>query len=539
MELAGRVVNLKTESVEAGVLTIEAGKIISFSPQADVPHRFILPGFIDAHVHIESSMLPPSEFARLAVVHGTVATVSDPHEIANVAGQAGIKFMLDDGEQVPFKFFFGAPPCVPATPFETSGAVIGVQDIVALLGDPRIRYLAEMMNFPGVLNGDRNVLQKIEAAKQAHKPIDGHAPGLRGDDAQRYVAAGISTDHECFTLAEALGKLSLGMKILIREGSAARNFDELWTLVRDFPESVMLCSDDKHPNDLVEGHINLLVKRLLLLGVDRFKALRAACYNPIIHYNLPVGLCRIGDPADCIVVDSLDSLQVLETYINGDLVAHHGESAIPRRRVTVVNQFNAKALKPSAFEVPVRGSSVRVIEALDGQIVTRELIAPTPEVAGMLAADVEQDLLKIAVINRYRKSPPAVAMVKNFGLRYGAIASSVAHDSHNVIVVGTSDIALARAVNVVIAAKGGIVATDGEVDELLELPIGGLMSTEDGYAVAKRYSEVDAFAKYLGSSLAAPFMTLSFLALLVIPKLKLSDMGLFDGEKFEFVDLFL
>lgn len=539
MEISGLIINLEAETIEPGVLQVRGGKIVDFRRQDDVPRRFILPGFVDAHVHVESSMLPPSEFARLAVVHGTVATVSDPHEIANVVGRLGIDFMIRDGERVPFKFNFGAPPCVPATAFETAGATIGTSDVANLLDDERIRYLAEMMNFPGVLHGDADVLGKIAAARERGKPVDGHAPGLRGAQAQQYVRAGISTDHECFTLAEALEKQALGMKILIREGSAARNFEDLWPMVRDFPDSVMLCSDDKHPNDLVEGHINQLVRRLLEKGVDRFKALRAACYNPVQHYGLPVGLCRVGDPADFIVIESFDTMEVLETYIDGQLVALRGESQIPRQQVSAINQFQSRTVTEAEFAVAARGSRVRVIEALDGQIITRELIEDAPVADGMLVTDLQRDLLKIAVVNRYQAAPPAVALVRNFGLRRGAVASTVAHDSHNIIAVGVSDEAISRAVNLLMVSKGGIVATDGTQDKLLELPIAGLMSTDDGYRVGELYHQIDQYAKSLGSHLSAPFMTLSFLALLVIPRLKLSDKGLFDGEKFEFVDLFV
>jgi adenine deaminase len=539
MEIAGRVVNLEAGTIEAGVLEIEAGKIVNFRRSDQVPERFILPGFIDAHVHIESSMLPPSEFARLAVVHGTVATVSDPHEIANVLGSEGIDFMIADGARVPFKFFFGAPPCVPATTFETSGAELNSALVAQLLSDPQILYLAEMMNYPGVIFRDPEVLEKLASARALKKPIDGHAPGLRGEDLEVYAAAGISTDHECFSLVEAKEKLALGMKILIREGSAAKNFEELYTLVDTDTDQVMLCSDDKHPNDLVDGHINTLVLRLLAKGIDIFKALRVACLNPIQHYKLSVGLCRVGDSADFIVVDSLQSLAVLETYIAGVRVAQAGNSLISRLTTQPINNFKQRQISLAEIRVKARSQRVRVIEALDGQIVTGYLEEVTPQREGDLVSDPERDLLKIAVVNRYHQAPIALGLVKNFGLKRGAIASTVAHDSHNIIVVGADDKEIVQAVNQLMKSKGGVIAVSDQREEFLPLPIAGLMSQEDGYQVAERYSVLDSFAKELGSKLTAPFMTLSFLALLVIPRLKLSDRGLFDGDKFEFVDLFV
>jgi adenine deaminase len=447
--------------------------------------------------------------------------------------------MISDGARVPFKFFFGAPPCVPATSFETSGGEITPAQVTELLANPEIRYLAEMMNYPGVIFRDPDVLEKLASARAARKPVDGHAPGLRGEDAAVYVAAGISTDHECFSLAEAQEKIALGMKILIREGSAAKNFDDLYSLVETNTDQVMLCSDDKHPNDLVLGHIDKLVLRLLAKGVDTFKALRVACLNPVLHYKLPVGLCRVGDNADFIVVDSLKTLVVQETYVGGLLVAQSGSSLIQRLKTQPVNNFKQRQIALADIRVKARSERVRVIEALDGQIITGYLEEPTPQHEGDLVSDPERDLLKIAVINRYAQAPAAVALVKNFGLKHGAIASTVAHDSHNIIVVGVDDKDILEAVNQLMKSKGGIIAVSKDKKEFLPLAIAGLMSQEDGYQVAERYAVVDRFAKELGSTLTAPFMTLSFLALLVIPCLKLSDQGLFDGDKFAFVDLFL
>jgi adenine deaminase len=492
---------------------------------------------------LESSMLIPSEFARLAVVHGTVATVSDPHEIANVCGMQGIEFMIEDGGRTPFKFFFGAPSCVPATTFETAGATIDVKNIEELMSRHEIRYLSEMMNFPGVLNGDKEVMEKIAVARKWNKPVDGHAPGLMGAAAGKYFAAGISTDHECFTRQEAMDKLNFGAKILIREGSAAKNFEALIELLHDHEEDIMFCSDDKHPDSLVSGHINQLCARAVSKGIDIFKVLRAACINPVRHYRLDVGLLQEGDAADFIVVKDLQQFEVLQTYINGLLVAENGRTFIPNNRSEKdkeINNFNChqKKVEDFAINAPSGASfqfAIPVIEALDGQLVTNTLSMLPKVEDGLVVTDIERDILKIAVVNRYFDAPVAKAFIKNFNLKRGAIASSVAHDSHNIVAVGADDESIARAVNLIINSRGGVSCVDGERELLLPLPVAGLMSADDGYTVAKQYTAIDAAAKTLGSTLSSPFMTLSFMALLVIPHLKLSDKGLFDGDNFELI----
>lgn len=501
---------------------------------------YILPGFVDAHVHIESSMLTPAQFARLAVVHGTVATVSDPHEIANVLGYEGVEYMIEDGKRVPFKFCFGAPSCVPATVFETAGAVLDPEDIRRLLEKPEIGYLAEVMNFPGVLGRDPDMIDKIKWAQHFNKPVDGHAPGLRGADARQYINEGISTDHECFTYEEAYEKIGYGMKILIREGSAARNFDALHPLLSEFPDSIMFCSDDKHPDNLVEGHINLLVKRALQAGHNIWNVLQAACINPVLHYHLPVGMLRLNDPADFIVTDNLHDFNITETWINGKVVARNSVSLIPNLRSEHINKFECQLKKSEEFQCIVQNNSslLRVIEALEGQLITNVHLASLSVSNGLIVSDTENDILKIAVVNRYRNEKPAVAFIKNFGLKEGAIASSVAHDSHNIIVVGADDERICEAVNLVISSKGGVAAVGLGEQHLLELPIAGLMTDLDGYEVAEAYTRVDQFVKHkLKSKLKSPFMTLSFMALLVIPAIKLSDKGLFDGEYFRFTSL--
>lgn len=543
--IEGNLVDIHQQKIYAAQLTIEGERIISIEPtnrSTNQPLNYILPGFIDAHVHIESSMLIPSEFARLAVVHGTVATVSDPHEIANVCGMEGINFMIENGKTVPFKFNFGAPSCVPATHFETAGATIDAEDVEALMRRDEILYLSEMMNFPGVLNGEEEVLQKMAAAKKYNKPVDGHAPGLRGETAQKYIAAGISTDHECFTSEEALDKLHYGMKILIREGSAAKNFEALIDLLNDYPDMMMFCSDDKHPDSLVEGHINQLCARAVAKGIDVFKVLKAACVNPVNHYKLKVGLLRPNDFADFVMVKDLKNFEVLQTYINGELVAENGKSLIIRHETTnikPVNHFNCSKKKPEDFAVPSsvihHPSSLPVIEALDGQLITNKIYASPKIVNDEVVSDVANDVLKIVVVNRYKDAPIAKAFINNFGLKKGAIASSVAHDSHNIVAVGVDDESLCKAVNLIIENKGGVSCVSNDAELILPLPVAGLMSTEDGYVVAEEYAAIDKAAKELGSPLSAPYMTLSFMALLVIPHLKLSDLGLFDGDAFTFI----
>lgn len=552
--VTANILNVFDQTIYYGSLTLANGRIqqIDILGKERPGEPYVLPGFIDAHVHVESSLLTPPQFARLAVVHGTVATVSDPHEIGNVLGVAGVHYMIEEAGRVPFKFMFGAPSCVPATSFETAGATIGVKDVRRLLALKEIGYLAEMMNFPGVLNQDPDVMAKIALANAFNKPVDGHAPGLMGTDAQRYMDAGITTDHECFTYEEGLDKAQRGMNILIREGSAARNFEALIPLLSQFPAQIMFCSDDKHPDTLAEGHINQLVVRALQKGHSLWNVLRAACLNPVLHYRLPVGLLREGDPADFIVVNNLTDFRIQQTVIDGEVVAEQGVSRIPDLRSSHVNQFSCSPKIPSDFAVSLEqltatgqtATHIRVIEALDGQLVTNELLLEPTLANGQLIADPARDILKLVVVNRYADAPPAVAFIKNFGLTQGAIASSVGHDSHNITAVGCDDESICQAINLVIEAKGGLSAWTQPLPSLpsnallLPLPVAGLMTDTDGYAVADQYSTLDQFAKNeLGSSLAAPFMTLSFMALLVIPLLKLSDKGLFDGKSFSFVPL--
>ncbi len=537
MQIQGQIVDIPNRKIYSGEITVEKGKITSIIEAAHNVKNYILPGFVDAHIHIESSMLVPSEFAKIAVIHGTVGTISDPHEIANVLGKDGVHFMIENGKKVPLKFHFGAPSCVPATFFETAGAVIDSQQIKELMASPDIYYLSEMMNYPGVLFDDEEVLKKIAWAKHFNKPVDGHAPGLRGAPIEKYIAAGISTDHECFTYDEAAEKLSLGMKVLIREGSAAKNFEALIDLLPDNFENMMFCSDDKHPDDLILGHINLLCARAVAKGFDLFKILQMACINPVKHYKMDIGLLQKNDAADFIVVEDLTNFKVLQTYIDGELVAENGQSFVKHVEFEKPNNFNTSAKTINEFEVVSSAKTIRVIEALEGQLITNEIHHKPKIVNGKIVSDIENDILKMAVVNRYENAAPATAFIKNFGLKSGAIASSVAHDCHNIVVVGTSDEEICKAVNILIQNSGGVCAVNGDETKSLALPVAGIMSDKDGWETGKLYQEIDAMSKQLGSNLKAPFMTLSFMALLVIPDLKLSDKGLFSGNSFSFVDL--
>lgn len=537
MIIQGNIVDIDKKEIFKGEVQFENGKITAIRKSNHTIENYIIPGFVDAHIHIESAMLVPSEFAKIAVTHGTIATVSDPHEIANVLGVKGVDFMIENGKKVPLKFNFGAPSCVPATSFESAGAIIDADDIKKMMANPDIKYLAEMMNYPGVLFDDDEVLKKIAWAKHYNKPIDGHAPGLIGDDLTKYIAAGISTDHECFTYDEALEKLQKGMNVIIREGSAAKNFEALIDLLPEYFEKMMFCSDDKHPDDLLLGHINQLCKRAVAKGMDIFKVLQVACINPVKHYNLEVGLLQEGDPADFVVIEDLQKFNVLETYINGELVAKNGESFIKSVPFDILNNFNTDKKKIEDFRVASSSPKIRVIEALDGELVTNEIEFNSTIIDRNLVSNTKEDVLKMTVVNRYQNSKPSIAFIKNFGIKRGAIASSVGHDSHNIIAIGTSDEFICKAVNLLIQHKGGICAINETTEKVVALPIAGIMSDQPAEIIGKSYAELDAMAKKMGSTLRAPFMSLSFMALLVIPSLKLSDQGLFDGTTFKFTSL--
>jgi len=537
--ISGNIVDPLRAEIYPGTLEIRGHKIANIMRENNRYDTFLIPGFIDAHIHIESSMLVPAEFARLAVMHGTVSTLSDPHEIANVMGIDGVEYMIENGGTVPFKFYFGAPSCIPASPFESSGASLNSNVIDTLLAKEEIKYLSEVMNFPGVLNDDPEMMAKIEIAKKYKKPIDGHAPGLGGRSLEKYIRAGISTDHETVDYDEGLEKLSLGMKLLIREGSAAKNLDTLYPLIIRYPDQCMFCSDDKHPDDLLRGHIKQMAERALMMGLDIMNVLKCTCVNAVKHYGLDVGLLQKGDPADFLVVDNLKEFNILKAYINGQIVAEGGNTLLLHAPVRTLNNFRAQEKDISDFEVQKRGERINVIVAIDGQIHTDHILAVPKSLNGKVVADIKRDILKIVVVNRYTNSLPAIGFVNNFGLQRGAIASSVAHDSHNIVAVGTTDDDICTAVNLLIARRGGLSVVSSGFQEVLPLPIAGIMSNEDGVSVAKQYVRLDILTKkILGTRLTAPFMTLSFMALSVIPKLKITDQGLFDVENVRLIDVF-
>ena len=540
-ELTGTILDPVNRRSFPGKITFHNGIILSVHeiPGDSAEKRIIAPGFVDSHIHIESSMLVPSEFARLAVQHGTVATVSDPHEIANVCGIEGVNYMIENGKKVPLKFYFGAPSCVPATPFETSGAELTPEDLNLLLERDDILYLAEMMNWPGVLNDDPDVMAKIESALQRGKPVDGHAPGLTDDDAIKYAGAGITTDHECFTIEEARDKIKAGMTIAIREGSAAKNFEALHPLLAESPESVMFCSDDKHPDDLAIGHINQLAARSIKLGYELHDILRASSVHAVQHYGLDTGLLQEGDPADFVVLKDINSVSVRETWINGTCVYRDGNVLFDTVKASIINNFVSRNIKKAELKKKTTAAGktqeVPVIVARDGELITEKFIESLTIADGTILPDPDRDILKVVVVNRYEKSEPAVGFIKNFGIKNGAIASSVAHDSHNIIAVGSSDEHLARVINKIMDEKGGIAVSDKSGVDILPLPVGGIMTNRNGKDTAESYKRLTQKAIDLGSTLNSPFMTISFMALLVIPKLKMSDKGLFDAENFEFV----
>ncbi len=538
MIFKGNLVDLHRREIYPAEVITEGKYIKNIRKINENLDNYIICGFIDAHIHIESSMLIPSEFSKIAVKHGTIAVVSDPHEIANVLGLDGIYFMIDDAKKTPMKFYFGASSCVPATPFETSGAELGKEEIEELLKREEIKYLSEVMNYPAVINRDKSIMEKIEIAKKYNKKIDGHAPMLRGKDLEKYISAGITTDHETISYEEGKEKIQKGMKVIIREGSAAKNFDELIPLIKDYSDKLMFCSDDRHPDDLVREHINSLVSRAVKLGYDLFDVLKVASINPVEHYELDVGLLREGDKADFIIVEDLRDFKVLKTIIDGEIVFGDGQIKFDTKNENTPNKFYTKEKKAEDFKIYTAKRNIKVIKAIDKELITDWFVYKTN--SDYFESDIERDILKLVVVNRYKDTKPAVAFINGFGIKDGAIASSVAHDSHNIVAVGTSDKYLERVINLIIKNKGGIALVSKDDEIILPLKVAGLMSNENGEKVAKLYEKLNKTAKEkLGSKLTSPFMTLSFMALLVIPKLKLSDKGLFDGEKFKFTSLFV
>jgi len=535
-KIKGNIVDIELSQIYFGELLVEEGVLVGKNKLGEVGvGGFVLPGLVDSHVHIESSMLVPQEFACLALRRGVVSVVADPHEIANVCGFRGVEYMFRNADVDWFKFYFGVPSCVPATRFETSGESLGFAEVGQLMGSEEVVSLAEVMNFPGVVNGDKDLLAKIDVALRCGKVVDGHAPGLVGADLKRYVAAGVGTDHECMSVGEAKEKIDAGMMVQIREGSAARNFDNLAPLFNGDVSKLMVCNDDAHPDDLLEGYMDERLKRGVALGYDLFDLLKVFVANPVDFYGLDVGKMRVGDKADFCVVDDLRGFNVQRTYVNGQLV-YDGEVLVNPEPVEVINNFKASEVCVEDLDVELK-DKLNVIDLQDGELYTVKFQFDVSKFAGAQNS-IENDVLKLVVLNRYEEGvKPSVAYIRGFGFKTGAIASTVAHDSHNIVAVGTSDELLVKAINKVVGMKGGIVAVDTDVDEGIQLEVAGLMTRKSGVEVAQEYQKLNEIVKGFGSKLRAPYMSLSFMCLLVIPELKLSDKGLFDGTKFEFVDV--
>ena len=537
----GYIAYVADRRIYPGRIICKAGIITEIQELEGVPRGALcyLPGLTDAHVHVESSMMTPANFAKVAVTHGVVSAVSDPHEIVNVLGVEGLDFMFGNARCTRFNFCWGLPSCVPSSDLESSGAEIGVAETSALIGREEIRYLSEMMNYPGVIARNPEVMGKIAAAKAAGKPVDGHAPGLLGRKLAEYVSAGISTDHECSTLEEVRQRVALDMKVIVREGSAARNFDALAPIISEAPDMTMLCSDDRHPDDLLEGHIDAMVRRGIAMGISVWDLLKAAAVNPVLHYRTGSGLMRVGDRATFIAVDSLDEFNVYRTVIDGRVVYDAADGGLSEAELMISEppavtpnrfEFSGIGINDIALNPPADGKA-KVIVAYDGELLTGKVEIPVRQLG-------DSSILKIVVCNRYGNSAPKVAYVKGFGLESGAIASSVAHDSHNIVAVGCSDGELAKAINAVAAAKGGIAVSDTSGVDILPLPIAGIMSDRDAAEVSAKYRELDRKAKGLGCPFHAPFITLSFMVLPVIPSLKITDKGLVDVDSFRFTELF-
>lgn len=539
-KIQGNIVDVLNRRIFKGEITIADSKITSIVEKENNSEHYILPGLVDSHMHIESSMLIPSEFSKLAIQNGTVGIVTDPHEIANVLGIDGVKFMIKNSKQSPLKTYYCAPSCVPATGFETSGAILDSEDIENLFKEYKLKALGEMMNYPGVIFDDTEVHKKIEIAKKYNAKIDGHIPGITGKDLEKYIQSGISTDHECFTIEEAINKIELGMKVLIREGSAARNFDALYPLISKFNDMVMLCTDDSHPDDIIKyGHINKILKMGLKHKIDLFDLLYTASVNPILHYNLDIGLLRENDSADFIIVDNLEEFNILETHINGKPVFSNGRLLFETIKEKPINNFKAGIIDIKKIEVEDKNKEVKIIEVIDKELITNSFTTKLNSIDGKLQTNVTKDILKIVVYNRYiENSKPQVGFINGFGLNKGAIATTIAHDSHNIIAIGTSDEEIVNAINEIVEHKGGLTYVVEKDYYTLPLEFAGLMTQANPKDVSEMYEKLNNVIKSNGSKLTSPFMTLSFMALLVIPNLKIGDKGLFDVSKFEFTDLY-
>lgn len=536
----GHIVDVVNRRIFDGEIDFKEGKIIAIR-EAQVPSnaRYILPGFYDSHIHIESTLLTPEHYARKAVEQGTIGVIADPHEIANVLGRKGVEYMMQSGNKVHFHFHWGAPSCVPATPFETSGAALNSQDLAEILELKNVYGLGEMMNIPGVLNRDPETMARIEAAISRGKPVDGHAPQLMGDALKLYCEAGIKTDHECTTLAQARARIKQGMYVQVREGSAACDLDTLAPIISEAPDHVMLCSDDKYPDEISNGYINEMCRRAVHRGIDVFDVLTAACVTPVRYYKLPHGLLQLGDPADFIMVDNLREFNLSETWIDGVQVVADGiftESLIIDKSpidTNYPNHFLAKKISIDDLHIPPEEGQLKVISTTEGSLQTKQILAEAKVENGNVVSDTEHDILKAVCLSRHSEAKPAIGFIHGFGLKLGAIASTIGHDSHNIIAIGATDEAIVKVVNALIDMKGGLIVYDeNELNELM-LPIAGLMSYRNGDKVSKRHIQLKSVASRIGCKYKAPFMTLAFMALPVIPELKLTDKGLFDTTNFE------
>ena len=546
----GKVVNVFTGELASTSVAVFDGVVVGFGERqanevVELDGGILSPGFIDGHFHLESSLLIPAEFARAVLPHGTTTVVADPHEIANVAGIAGVQFMLEASEDIGLEVFYMAPSCVPATHLETAGAELSANDIEKLAQHPRVLGLAEVMNFPGVIMGDEAMLDKLE--RFLDKIIDGHSPGLSGAQLDAYLCGGIGSDHECTRLEEAREKLGKGMHIMLREGSQARDLEALAPLVTSqTKQRCMLVSDDCHPEDLLEqGHMNRVLKRAMELSIDPITAIQLASLNPARYFGLrTLGAIAPGYQADMVLLNSLQPLQIGRVYKKGKLVAEDGKCLLAKKLVAAEVQLismNLEELKEEDLRLQAQGSEMRAIRAVPNTLITEEEIVTVADRQGQAVSDANRDLLKIVVIERHQGSGrKGFGFVRGLGLRKGALASTVAHDSHNLIVVGVSDSDMVVAANTLRELGGGlVVVSDGQVQAQLPLPVAGLMTAASLEQVVAWKKEVNQAALELGATLEHPFMALSFLALPVIPKLKLTDQGLVDVESFTHVPLFV
>lgn len=537
MIIKGNILNVFTDEIYPGEIKINNGIIESIREVDQYFPDIIVPGFIDSHIHIESSRLTPSRFAEVALRHGTTAVVCDPHEIGNVMGLEGIEYMVNDAKYAPLKFFFTAPSCVPATNYETNGATISADIIDSLLRRDEFVALSEVMNYTGVVNGDKDLIDKINVAKKYNKKIDGHAPLLTGPDLQKYVKYGISTEHECVTKAEALEKKRLGLKIMIREGSESHMLEKLVNTPTDF-----IVTDDLEPDDLVKGHMNIRLRKAVDLGMDPFEAIRKVTLNPAEHYGLNCGSISPGKSADLVFIDNLDDFRVKRVVVNGNTIFKkqkllYRAKPLPLDSTLHINHKNAEDFDLKANNPNKKSANVNVIRVIPESIVTKKSTAKLTIDRGKIIPSVFEDILKISVVERYGGNTISNAFISGFGLKNGAIASSVSHDSHNLIVIGTNSEYMAEATNKIIDNNGGIVAISNQEQIELPLPIAGLMSDRSVLEVAKQTEALNDLVNRMGCPLENPFTIMSFMALPVVDEIKITNKGLFDVSENKFIDV--